>query len=113
MSCIMSRRTRSPFTTGGQWNADSQEKAAAYEECMAYAGTYEIVGDSVIHHVDISLFPNWIGGQQRRVAQLDGDGLSLLARLEDGTPEARTARLRWRRLPSGTPLSASEVSGRV
>lgn len=49
---------------------------------MAYAGTYEIDGNSVVHYVDISLFPNWIGGEQRRIARLDGDRLALLARLE-------------------------------
>ncbi|MCY1251387.1 Lipocalin-like domain protein [compost metagenome] len=54
-------------------------------------------GDNILHHVRHSLFPNWVGGTQRRVAQLDGDVLALTARLEEGTPEARTARLTWRR----------------
>ncbi|MCY1306676.1 Lipocalin-like domain protein [compost metagenome] len=54
-------------------------------------------GDTVLHHVRHSLFPNWEGGTQRRVAQLDGNVLALTARLEEGTSEARTARLVWRR----------------
>ncbi|MNR06565.1 hypothetical protein D3C85_1226390 [compost metagenome] len=44
-----------------------------------------------------SLFPNWEGGSQKRVAIFNGDTLELTARLEEGTAEARTAKLSWRR----------------
>ncbi|MNW12958.1 hypothetical protein D3C71_2107770 [compost metagenome] len=44
-----------------------------------------------------SLFPNWVGGSQQRVAILEGDVVALTARLEEGTSEARTARLVWQR----------------
>ena len=98
MVCLIARADRTPFTTGGQWNAADVEKAAAYSSVLAYAGTYDIEGDTVVHHVDLSLFPNWEGGDQRRRFILREDGtLALEARLEDGTAEARTARLVWRR----------------
>jgi hypothetical protein len=33
----------------------------------AYAGPYRVVGDGlIIHHVDVSLLPNWIGGTEYR-----------------------------------------------
>ncbi len=98
MSCMIARADRPRFTTGGQWNADEAEKAGAYSSMLAYAGTYDVADDVVTHHVMISLFPNWIGGDQRRRFVFRPDGtLALEARLEDGTPEARTARLVWRR----------------
>lgn len=97
MSAVLSRNPREPFHTGGQWDADTVEKAGAYDSCMAYAGTFSIEDGTVVHHVDTSLFPNWVGGSQRRRVEFDQDVLSLTARLEDGTPEARTAVLRWRR----------------
>ena len=57
-----------------------------------------VEGDTVTHAVDLSLFPNWQGGQQKRRFALRADGmLELTARLEEGTSEARTARLVWRR----------------
>jgi len=98
MFCVVARKNREPFRSGGQWSASDAEKAAAYGSYLTYAGGYEVQGDTVLHHVRHSLFPNWEGGSQRRIAQLEGDVLALSARLEEGTPEARTARLLWRRV---------------
>lgn len=98
MFCVVARKNREPFHSGGQWSASDAEKAAAYGSYLTYAGGYEVQGDTVLHHVRHSLFPNWEGGSQRRIAQLEGDVLALSARLEEGTPEARTARLLWRRV---------------
>ncbi len=97
MSALISKGDRPHFTTGGQWNANADEKAAAYETCLAYAGTYTFTGDFVVHHVDMSLFPNWVGVDQRRRVEWNGETLRLTARLEEDTPEARTAVLEWRR----------------
>jgi hypothetical protein len=33
---------------------------------VAYAGRYSFLGDHVIHHVELSLFPNWVGSDQER-----------------------------------------------
>ena len=57
-----------------------------------------MAGDHVTHHVELAIFPNWQGGtQRRRIVWGDNGELMLVARLEEGTPEARTARLTWRR----------------
>jgi hypothetical protein len=98
MSCMISRQNRENFTTGGQWNASDAEKAGAYNSMMSYAGRYSVADNTVTHFVDLSLFPNWIGGQQQRVFKFDDQGLlSLTARLEENTSEARTALLLWKR----------------
>lgn len=98
MSCIISRSNRENFTTGGQWNASDAEKASAYNSMLSYAGRYTLDDGFVTHLVDLSLFPNWVGGQQKRHYQFDQQGqLSLTARLEENTPEARTALLLWKR----------------
>lgn len=95
MCALISAEHHPEFTTGGQWNADINEKARAYEEMLAYGGTYEYDGSIMQHHVDISLFPNWVGITQRRQVEWDGEKLRLTARLEEGTSEARTAILEW------------------
>ncbi|MFJ1470020.1 lipocalin-like domain-containing protein [Massilia orientalis] len=98
MMCMLCRGDRQNFTTGGQWNASQDEKAAAYSSMLAYAGTYTFGGDTVSHHVDLSAFPNWKGGtQKRRIETIDAGQVALVARLEEGTSEARTARLIWKR----------------
>lgn len=98
MMCMLCRGDRQNFTTGGQWNASQEEKASAYSSMLAYAGTYTFGGDTVSHHVELSAFPNWQGGtQKRRIETIDAGRLALVARLEEGTSEARTARLVWQR----------------
>jgi hypothetical protein len=98
MMCMLCRGERQNFTTGGQWNASQEEKADAYSSMLAYAGTYVFAGETVSHHIDLSSFPNWTGGiQKRRIETMDAGQLVLAARLEEGTSEARTARLVWKR----------------
>jgi hypothetical protein len=41
-------------------------RAAAAAGFVIYAGSYSIDGDDVIHHVEISLLPNWVGTSERR-----------------------------------------------
>ncbi|MDB5728790.1 MAG: hypothetical protein JWQ00_1995 [Noviherbaspirillum sp.] len=102
MICMIGRTDRPNFSTGGQWNASDEEKAAAYSSYLAYAGRYSVNGESVTHHVDLSLFPNWKNGDQKRRVELipgaAGDKLNIVARLEEGTAEARSAVLAWKRL---------------
>jgi hypothetical protein len=92
---------RRQFETGGQWNAADAEKAHADSTCLAYAGTFSVTEDEIHHKVEISLFPNWVGGTQTRRATLNEGQLQLIARLEDGTSEARTATLAWQRSEPG------------
>ena len=91
MFCAIQKSGRTPFRTGKQWTASDAEKARAYDDYLSYAGRYEIVANQVIHHVEISLYPDWIGIQQVRELQFDGDCLQLAAKLESNTPEARTS----------------------
>lgn len=102
MVCMMERAQRAAFS-GGQWNSPAAERAEGYSGFMAYAGSYSIEGDTAVHHVRHSLFPNWKHGVQRRAVRWIGgadrsqDQLIITARLEDGTSEARDAVLTWRR----------------
>ncbi|MCQ4241780.1 lipocalin-like domain-containing protein [Stutzerimonas stutzeri] len=98
MACMLARAERANFVTGGQWNASDAEKAGAYTSMLAYGGSYEVDGDVISHKVEISMFPNWKGGVQKRRCEVNADGtLTLSARLEEDTAQARTARLVWRR----------------
>ena len=101
MICMIARADRSLFTSGGQWDASDAEKSGAYNSTLAYVGRFRLEGDTVIHMVETSLYPNWDGGEQRRQVRIEGDELFIEARLEDGTPQARTAQLRWIRSNNG------------
>ncbi len=54
-----------------------EEKVAAVDTYISYCGRYDVQGDMVIHHVEVCLFPNWIGNDQKRTFKFDGDRLLL------------------------------------
>jgi len=80
-------------------SADDYEKMARH--FIAYAGPFRVdVGnETVTHHVDVSLFPNWQGHDQVRRVTVDGGRLSITA--SDRTaPDGRTfhSELIWLRV---------------
>ena len=100
MACMIARQDRLRVS-GTQFTCTDAEKVAAYDSFFSYSGTYTIQGDRVAHHVALSLFPNWVGGDQVRRFRVAGDVLDIIARLDEGTPQARTALLSWTRSPRG------------
>lgn len=101
MFAAIQRGGRTPFKTGQQWTASIEEKARAYDDYLTYCGSYSADGNQVTHIIEISLFPDWIGARQLRNAEIDNDVLSITARIEAGTSEARTSSLIWRRQSGG------------
>lgn len=76
----------------------AQQVRAAYIGYVAYFGTYDVAADgsSLVHYVEGSLNPDWVGGEQRRALRFDGDRLILSAevRKHDATV---THSLTWER----------------
>ena len=56
---MISRAGRVAFAGDDLLSGTAEEKAGAVESFVAYAGRYTIHGDQVVHHVEVSLFPNW------------------------------------------------------
>lgn len=50
----------------------SEEKIGLYETMFAYAGTYSVEKDRVIHQVDMSWNKSWEGTQQIRLIEMNG-----------------------------------------
>jgi hypothetical protein len=104
VSVMFGARDRTPFALTNPYSSTEAERAAAFLGFFAYSGTYDVVGDLVVHHVDICHFPNWEGVDQHRSARLDGDRLLLEGRAGEGTPRASTMRLVWTRMEPHQPL---------
>jgi len=64
-------------TRKGGSRIPSAEIAAAARDYFAYCGTYELRGGEVVHRVEQSLFPNWIGAEQVRLVALDANRVIL------------------------------------
>ena len=98
MSVQIMMANRPPFAAGDLLGGSSVEKAGAAETYIAYAGRYERWANTVIHHVEMSLFPNWVGTQQERRLGLSGDRLTLSTAPLLLNGRHRTAHLIWERV---------------
>ena len=80
----------------GEGNA--QQVRAAYIGYIAYFGTYEVDpgGGRIVHHVQGSLNPAWVGGDQVRAMRFDGDRLVLSAEVRKAG-QMVTHTLTWER----------------
>ena len=98
MSVAISRPDRARFAAGDLLGGGEEERARAAETYVSYCGTYEFRGETVVHFVELSLFPNWVGAQQERLVEVAGDRLVLSTRpiLLGGVQ--RTAHLIWERI---------------
>jgi hypothetical protein len=97
MSVAIMRPNRTKFAAGDLLGGSAAEKAQAAETYVSYCGRYEFRGDTVIHHVELSLFPNWVSVDQERLVELEGNRLTLSTRsiLLGGIEQ--TAHLIWER----------------
>jgi hypothetical protein len=67
-----------------------EDAAGLFRGLMSYAGTWEVRGNEVFHHVDASANEIWTGTVQQRFFELGGDRLTL-----------------------STPVSADPIDGKI
>ena len=97
MSVAMMSANRTRFVTNDVKRSTIEEKAAAVNTYISYSGRYDIQGDTVIHHVEVCLFPNWVGNDQKRTYKFDDNRLTLSTPLPGGNIQ-RSAHLVWERV---------------
>jgi lipocalin-like protein len=76
---------------------DVQQRAQAYSTCLAYVGSYELQGDTVVHRIEESLYPNWSGAEQVRPFTYDGTELVLRTPPVDGPNGPMVNEMSWTR----------------
>ncbi len=77
MAVVFQKADRPRSASGDLWRRTADEKAAAYDTCIAYSGTYDVEPDRVIHHVEVCTFQNWVGTDLVRVFALEGKRVTL------------------------------------
>ena len=103
MSVSLMKPGRAPFETSWLFEGTPAEKVAAMETYAAYAGRYEVreQEQKVIHHVEFSLFPNWIGTAQERFYRFEEDRLVLYTEPFDSPDGGQQAAfLIWKKIRS-------------
>ena len=98
VSVAMMASDRRKFSSREMKQGTQEEKVAAVDSYISYAGIYEVNGNKVIHHVEVSLFPNWVGKGQVRNFQFDGNRLTLSTDPAPGDEKRKTGHLIWERI---------------
>ncbi len=77
MSVAFMKEGRPFFTSGDIRGGTFDEKIAAFEGYISYCGKFKIIEKTVIHQIEVSLFPNWVGISQERLYNFEGRRLTL------------------------------------
>jgi hypothetical protein len=97
MSVAFMSAGRPAFTSKDLRGGTVEEKALAVDTYTSYCGRYELRGDRLVHHIEVSLFPNWTGQDHERFYAFDGDTLTLSTPPLPLEGFEQTAHLVWRR----------------
>ena len=98
MAIAIMQANRVNFASADIRAGSLEEKLAAVDTYLSYCGTYKVKGDKVVHHIELSLFPNWSGTDQERYFELSGDQLALRTPPVMIGGVERTAQLIWQRV---------------
>ena len=101
MSVAIMTADRPTFAAGDILGGGVEDRAEAAATYISYAGRYEVHGEWVVHHVEVSLFPNWVGSAQQRFCELLGDRLTLSTEPMALAGAERRAYLIWERAVAG------------
>lgn len=98
VSAQLGVRVRKNLATLNFRDVKANEAQDAFISYIAYFGTYTVKDGYVIHDVEQSLFPNWIGHKVKRYYKFDEDYLYLEAKeIAEITGLEKTV-LFWKRL---------------
>jgi hypothetical protein len=101
VSAQLSTVARAPFRRNDPYCGTPEEYTDAAGSYVAYCGPFDVdeVTGSLIHEMQVSLFPNWLGQRQARLVHIEGD----ILQLETGSPmyfggKPKMATLVWQRV---------------
>ncbi|MBN9475821.1 MAG: hypothetical protein ABS43_04575 [Bordetella sp. SCN 67-23] len=94
-------------------DASERESAVAYKSSIGYAGSYSFDGDWIVHRIDVSTYPNWVGARLRREFRL-GDGVvELLTAPQPQNGVETVIKLVWQREPIGLDARPAPASSSI
>lgn len=100
MSVEIMAAHRVPYWEPDAFGGTPEERSEAISTYLSYSGPFEVLPDqdTVIHHIEVCSYPNWIGNAQVRFAKLDNDLLTLSTKPMTFQGVQRTAELVWERV---------------
>jgi hypothetical protein len=98
MSVTFMASERQKFASNDPQKGTVEEKSAAMDTFFSYCGRYEVQDNKVVHHIEVSLFPNWTGKKQERMYKFEGGRLKLSTPPFQVGGFEQTAHLIWERI---------------
>ena len=100
MSVEIMAAARAPYRDQDAFGGTPEERSAAISTYLSYSGPFEVLPDqdTVIHHIEVCSYPNWIGNAQVRFAKLHDNLLELSTRPMTFQGVERRAELIWERV---------------
>ncbi len=106
MNAQLMRSSRPNFAQEAISGGTLEEMGQAFGSYLAYFGSYiEKEPGAIVHTVIGSLFPNWIGHQETRYGQIEGDNLILSTPPIPALGRDIVFYIRWQRV-TGQQLAA-------
>ena len=98
MSVSIMSPNRPLFYSGTRKSGTTEEKSTAFDGYVSYCGRFDVLDEKVVHHIELSLFPNWVGTDKERFFEFRRNKLTLSTPpfLLEG--EKHTAHLVWQRI---------------
>ena len=100
VSIQFQRNDRPRFASGDAWRGTLDEERAAFEGFFSYAGRYTVdaVRSTVIHHIEVSSAPNYVGIDLQRTFSISGDRLTLKTPQRQLAGQTSASTLIWERV---------------
>lgn len=98
VSALISYAGRKPLSPA----ASAQEKAAAFDTFIAYAGRYTFDGERVVHHVEVASIQNYANRDLVRNVTFEGDRIILTTPPTPINGKVQTVELVWQRVPAAS-----------
>ncbi len=77
MAAVLAGTHRPGLRSPAGTNASEAQRSESLRNFVAYAGRYEIRGDRVFHHVEVSVFTDLVGVTLERQFKIAGDTLTI------------------------------------
>jgi lipocalin-like protein len=102
MSAIIGFDGRSPLSVDEWYRAPAGERAEAFSTFLAYRGSYSVMPDRVIYHVDVASIENWVNTDLVRMVKFAGETIILSALPAGVVGNAQIYELTWGRMADGS-----------
>ena len=98
MAVAFMKEDRPYFKSGDIRGGSPEEKIAAFNGYVSYAGQFIVKENKVVHNIEVSLFPNWVGEKQERIFELEDMQLTLSTQLMLVGGSQLSTHLVWERI---------------